>query len=386
MASPGTITPASLKDIVLEFSKALEESGIFFGDRHEEVVRTFVVSLITKPFVILTGLSGSGKTQLALKFGEWLGPDHSLLVPVRPDWTGAEALFGYEDALDTSKDTVWIVPAVLRFMLNAAADSGNPYLLILDEMNLAHVERYFADFLSGVESQTPVLPNLKWRDGRWVLRTDTNEPERIPMPSNLFVAGTVNVDETTYMFSPKVLDRANTIEFRVRTDELRAQIAKPTECSPADEGLVQSFLALAKNTQWQDKNPASYSAEFAARLKDLHRILSYDGFEFGHRVFYEAIRYAAFFEAAGGDNRDEALDFQVYQKILPRLHGSQKRLGPTLRAVAAFCVDPDQELDPDSLSAFPQATEEDARLKRSLGKLKRMNRDLTAYQFTSFTE
>ena len=85
-------------------------------------------------------------------------------------------------------------------------------------MNLAHVERYFADMLSGMESMQPCLPNLSFQNGSW--RMHPSKEEKLPYPRNLFIVGTVNVDETTYMFSPKVLDRANTLEFRVGTSDL----------------------------------------------------------------------------------------------------------------------------------------------------------------------
>lgn len=204
--APKTEPTADLAAITRNFSAALRLSGVQFGARHDEIVRSFIAALATKRLVILTGLSGSGKTQLALRFGDWLGKDRRMVVPVRPDWTGPDYLFGYEDALRTTESgrRPWYVPPVLAFMLKAAQDPHYPYLLVLDEMNLAHVERYFADFLSGVESGEPCLPNLEQdQDGNWVIRD--GEPERIPMPDNLFVVGTVNVDETTYMFSPKVL-------------------------------------------------------------------------------------------------------------------------------------------------------------------------------------
>ncbi len=127
---------------------------------------------------------GSGKTQIALRFGDWLGEERTRLIPVRPDWTGSEALFGFEDALQPAKPDgrlVWHVPAALEFMLTAAADPHHPYLLILDEMNLAHVERYFADVLSGMESGASVLPNLlPEEDGRWRLVTEGDR--RLPLP------------------------------------------------------------------------------------------------------------------------------------------------------------------------------------------------------------
>jgi hypothetical protein len=159
---------------VQSFSASLRAAFISFGPRHERLIRSFVASVLTKPFVILTGLSGSGKTQLAMKFGEWLGLDRLYVSAVRPDWTGPDALLGYEDGLKPAIEgyAVWNVPGVLEFMLRAADDPSQPYVLLLDEMNLAHVERYFADVLSGMESAQPCLPNLI-RDvgGNWRLKS-----------------------------------------------------------------------------------------------------------------------------------------------------------------------------------------------------------------------
>ncbi len=187
--------------------------------------------------MILTGLSGSGKTQLAKRLGEWCGSDSQgrtryQIVPVRPDWTGPEYLFGFPDALQGRVDgqAVWAVPDTLEFLLRANAEPTKPFVLVLDEMNLAHVERYFADFLSGLESRDPVLPDLYQRDGKWLER-DTSH--RIPLPRNVTVVGTVNIDETTYLFSPKVLDRAFTFEFRVADSDLDADARRPGSSAPA---------------------------------------------------------------------------------------------------------------------------------------------------------
>lgn len=375
-----------LSAIVLEFATALAASGLSFGERHEEVSRTFLASAVTKPFVILTGLSGSGKSGIAIRFGEWLGNDRSLVVPVRPDWTSGEALFGYSNALDLAVPPSWIVTSVLKFVLRAASDPGSPYLLVLDEMNLAHVERYFGDFLSGMESRKEVIPNLvEGADNKW--RSKAGSPERIPVPSNLFVMGTVNVDETTYMFSPKVLDRANSIEFRVTTDELNSSAMKPSVCGVGDKSSVDTLLQIMRSDDFQEKHPATYGIQFTEHLQMLHRILSEGGFEFGHRVFYEAIRFAACYEAAGGASWEEALDFQVYQKILPRLHGSQKRLSNTIRAIAQFCFDPSKPVDEKSAGEFDpeKVGAVNASLRRSFEKLRRMHRDLRTNHFTSFT-
>ena len=147
-----------------EFANAVAESGLTFAP-DSTLVRAFLGGLLAKPFAILTGLSGSGKTQLAMRFGDWLGRDTDgrpryLVVPVRPDWTGPEALLGYEDALRSAeaKVPVWFVPEALQLILRAVDDPTVPYLLVLDEMNLAHVERYFADFLSGADGAADGRP------------------------------------------------------------------------------------------------------------------------------------------------------------------------------------------------------------------------------------
>jgi 5-methylcytosine-specific restriction protein B len=390
-ALPDQVTPIDDLGLIAEtFSTALQQSHLTFGEHHERLVRSFIAALAAKRFVILTGLSGSGKTQIAMRFGEWVGENRYHLEPVRPDWTGAEALFGFEDALQPATADgrrVWFTPSVLRFMLSAARDLTRPYVLILDEMNLAHVERYFADVLSGMESGYPVLPNLQEEeDGQW--RLAPNADARLPFPSNLFVVGTVNVDETTYMFSPKVLDRSNVFEFSVATNDLSTDYRKPLPCVPGPEGLVRGFLKVAIDPSWHIDHPADGLKEFQASLKGAHQVLSAGDYEFGHRVFFEATRFASALYATGEPDWRVALDRQVLQKLLPRLHGSRRRLEPTLNALGRFCldltVDPSSEAEPDF---DPLATTEATpTLPESFDKIRRMSRKLRANQFVSFTE
>ncbi len=379
---------ADLEAVVSTFAEALERSHLRF-DR--SFVRTFVSSLAAKRFAILTGLSGAGKTQLAAQFGRWLGRGRMLLVPVRPDWTSSDALLGYEDALRPPADDgrrAWHVPEALRFMLAAARDPNWPYLLILDEMNLSHVERYFADVLSGMESGESCVPNVAQDDdGSW--RLIPGAPEYIPVPRNLFVVGTVNVDETTYMFSPKVLDRANTLEFRVTTDDLSEDLRKPVPCGPGPESLVRGFLELAKNADWHVEHPHPEQDALRHQLKELHRILYEFGFEFGHRVFVESVRFAAMLAAAGDPGVEAALDAIVMQKILPRLHGNRRRLESVLEAVGAFAFFLDEMSTlPGDTPFDPMQPPSDVkpRLPRSFAKVRRMMANLRANQFTSFAE
>jgi len=386
---PETIR-ADIREAVNAFAAALRRARIDFGGKHDDLVASFLAALIAKPLVILTGLSGSGKTQIGIKLGEWLGKGRLYVAAVRPDWTGAEALFGYEDGLKPPVDgrSAWAVPAPLEFMLNAAADPSNPYLLLLDEMNLAHVERYFADVLSGMESGHACLPNLvQGSDGMWRVRPQG--PDRIVFPRNLWIVGTVNVDETTYMFSPKVLDRANTFEFRVSPEDISTPWRKPTACDAGDPALVRGLLTLARDENWQFENPTQFQPELERRLRQLHLILSSYGLEFGHRVFYEALRYAALAHKAGLGSLENVLDRIVFQKVLPRLHGSRKKLETPVLALMQFChalpdeVESDAKLPSMELEALsPNAAE----LPLSFGKLVRLLRNLRANQFASFTE
>ena len=172
----------------------------------------------TKGFVILSGISGTGKTRLAQAFAGMLpqpaeGANH-LFVPVRPDWRDSKSLLGYYNPLTGTYEWTPFLRFLLRAEQNYRSEDKLAWFVILDEMNLAHVEYYFADLLS-------VLESGRDEDGwtREPLRlgypddAEGNLPPReLKLPPNLYIVGTVNVDETTHAFSPKVLDRAFTLE------------------------------------------------------------------------------------------------------------------------------------------------------------------------------
>jgi len=363
-------------DLFRDFADAVEASGLRFP-AGSNLVRSFLSSLLAKPFAILTGLAGSGKTQLAMRLGEWFGTDEHgrhrhVVVPVRPDWTGPESIFGYEDALRTSASgaPVWFVPEAFEFVLRAANDPEHPYLLILDEMNLAHVERYFSDFLSGVESRRPVLPDLVFDQPsrQWVLRDV--EAQRLPLPRNLFVVGTVNVDETTYMFSPKVLDRAFTFEFRVTSDELDAELRRPIAAPAGEDQRVRAFASLAERDDWQRVHPHPARDEIVSTLREAHTILAGANQEFGHRTLYEILRFCAFFAATGDTDAHTALDLAMMQKVLPKVHGSRRRVEPVLSELGALAF---------GAGSVP-------RLPVTHHKIGRMIESVRANQFVSFAE
>jgi hypothetical protein len=315
-----------------DFKKSLEASGLIF---QEKTITRFISSLLTKSFVILSGLSGSGKTKLAQAFVQWICQDESqyCIVPVGADWTNREPLLGYPNALKTDE---YIKPdnGALDVIIEANNHSELPYFLILDEMNLSHVERYFADFLSVMESKGEIS---LFAEGT----VNNGVPAKLSLPANLFIIGTVNIDETTYMFSPKVLDRANTIEFRVTKDEIEnffanQKVVDMNKLKTQGASMSQSFLELAEKTKFEGLD-----------LTDIHKtLLSFfeqlkkTGAEFGYRSATEIIRLINQLTVIDTDlSADEKLDIAIMQKLLPKLHGSRRKLCPVLITLGGFCVD-----------------------------------------------
>ena len=313
-----------------------------------------VASLLTKRFMILTGLSGSGKTKLAHAFAAWIteSPEQYRIVAVGADWTTNENLLGYQDAL---RPEIYRKPTngALDLMLRARDDAERPYFLILDEMNLSHVERYFADMLSAIESGEPIALHSATEDLPGGDGDTLHVPARLALPKNLFIVGTVNVDETTYMFSPKVLDRGNVIEFRATAEQIESFLDDPQPIrmdalAHKGAGYGAAFVVAASGAAPSLADlPASIHADGAqcaadlkARMVEAFKALAPIGAEFGFRTALEIARFVAFHATLTGPGWQfsAALDAQVYQKLLPKLHGSERRLGPVLKALEDFCT------------------------------------------------
>jgi 5-methylcytosine-specific restriction protein B len=316
--------------------------------------RRYAASLLTKRFVILTGLSGSGKTKLAHAFAAWIAESDTQyrVIAVGADWTTNENLLGYQDAL---RPEIYRKPTngALDLMLRARDDTERPYFLILDEMNLSHVERYFADMLSAIESGEQIALHSASEDLPGGDGDTLHVPPRLALPKNLFIVGTVNVDETTYMFSPKVLDRANVIEFRATAEQIETFLDDPQPIrmealAYKGAGYGVAFVAaaagaapaLADLPATIHPNGAQCAADLKARMVEAFKALVPIGAEFGFRTAHEIARFVAFHATLTGPGWQfsTALDAQVYQKLLPKLHGSERRLGPVLTALAEFCT------------------------------------------------
>ena len=314
----------------------LVNSGLKISD---DLLYRFSSSLLTKPFVILTGLSGSGKTKLAQAFTFWICENENQysIIPVGADWTNRDPLLGFPNGLEKES---YVTPdsGALQLMMRAMEKENEtkPYFLILDEMNLSHVERYFADFLSLMESKVKLMlysgADRKSSDGTII-------PKEISWPKNLFIIGTVNIDETTYMFSPKVLDRASVIEFRVTIEDmviflnniqpLNMDVLKGKGAKMADD-----FVRIAI-----EDTIGENSTELKQALLDFFNELKRSGAEFGYRSAFEILRFADIMEKVeSGWSPNKIIDAAIMQKLLPKLHGSRNKLSKILPILGGFCL------------------------------------------------
>lgn len=263
-----------------------------------------------KRFVLLAGLSGTGKTSITRAYAEAycraLGiPDwrkHYLQVAVRPDWTDPTGLLGFVNTITDPPS--YRTAETLNLLIEADKDRVRPYFLCLDEMNLARVEHYFAPFLSAMESANSTLAIHGEGDA-----VDNVEP-KIMWPQNLFIFGTVNMDESTHPFSDKVLDRAFTFEFW-------------------DVDLQK----------WEDKRrdepdgvPSAVLDQVAPILKEIYSALQPARRHFGYRTADEVLSFCS---AAKGLGSNDLLDAAILMKVLPRVRGDDSGpLGNALEAMA----------------------------------------------------
>ncbi|MGF2621139.1 McrB family protein [Bacillus cereus] len=355
------------QSIIDHVSSYIQSKGFFYEKKD---LINFFLSLKTKPFVILSGISGTGKTKIVQWFAESLGATEEngqfTLIPVRPDWSDSSDLLGYVNLQGEFQER-----PLIQVLEAADANPNRPYFVVLDEMNLARVEYYFSDFLSVIESR-------KWKDGKIVTSPVLPESitnKHITIPSNVYIIGTVNMDETTHPLSKKVLDRANTIEFNtvnldyfnflMDMEEKEAEIA-------SNRSLETEYLHLKECF----KENEDLVRNISSILIEINKILESVGAQVGYRIRDEICFYMAYNEQGKLLSFDEALDYQIYQKILPRLAGSDGRTEEVLKQLYVLCAN--EEYDSGNNDASY------AKYPRSANKLSHMLRRFEYDGFTSF--
>ncbi|MBK7780997.1 MAG: hypothetical protein IPJ58_09570 [Ardenticatenia bacterium] len=276
---------------------------------------------------------------------------HSEIVAVRPDWTDSRGLLGYYNPLIGRYAATPFLRLLLRATeelqrAEAAGREPHPFFVVLDEMNLARVEHYFSDFLSCMESGEP----LHLHDNAMVESGESGDDDAVPMrlkiPANLYFTGTVNIDETTYMFSPKILDRAFTIELNeVDLAALGSTRAEATGSQPRSGELSLARLPEQLTPlpppgadDWRDFG-AHEGGRLRQRVLDLQARLMADDRHFGYRVAVETARFVNLAVAQTAPDAASgwaALDLALLQKVLPKLHGTQQELDSVLTGLLSF--------------------------------------------------
>ncbi len=273
-----------------------------------------------------------------------------LFVPVRPDWRDGKSLLGYFNPLTRTYHWTPFLRFVLQAVHSYRRRDGLAWFVILDEMNLARVEYYFGDLLSVLESGRDAA-GWSREPLRFTYPEDAEgdvPPPELFLPPNLYILGTINRDETTHTLSPKVLDRAFTLELNEADLEAYLTLGEDGEAVDHDpQAVLRNFSFDGRFVHLDKQAIADFIAghpEIRAQLQRLNQALQPYDLHFGYRVFDEIIAFLlsaehnGLYETLGG--LPAALDAAVLMKVLPKFHGGRSKLEAPLRAVLAWCVNP----------------------------------------------
>jgi len=339
-------------------------------------------------FILLAGISGTGKSRLARTLAfqtcskeelrvDPKKPGNFELIPVRPNWHDSSELMGYVSRINGEK---YIATAFLKFIAKAWKYLDTPFFLCLDEMNLAPVEQYFAEYLSIIETRQLqgevietdfLISKVSFENhelySQLVADLDLDESkflEGIGIPQNLVIIGTVNMDETTHSFSRKVLDRAMT--FEMNEVDLTAGLYFADNDWSYPETFIPSEQVIGKFTSGAEVNHLfEESKEVIKFLQKINAELEGTPFKIAYRVRDEFLIYCyyASLNQANTEWLKPALDEMVIMKILSRIEGDESKTGSVLTKLK-------QILNAD--------------YKKSNAKLVEMEARLTTSGYTSF--
>ena len=324
-------------DWLERMTSLFEGYGITFPQRILYAFHTSFKIANWSTLTVLAGVSGTGKSELPRLYSAF-GGFNFITVPVQPNWDSQESMLGFFNSIDNKFDA----QPVLRFLVECTEKyENNMAIVLLDEMNLAHVEHYFADFLSKLETRRSSpegsVPEIYVNLGAGV------KPYGLPLKRNILWCGTMNQDETTKSLSDKVLDRGIVINFP-RPRELKSRKgSRPLEIFCENKGIVPMNIQLWNS--WREKSiklqgdQLNELENYRHLLESMNEHLSHAGRAIGHRVWQSIEHYVinyptvrAAIRTAGGDLTDElrrtmhtAVEDQIVQKVMPKLRGIETR-------------------------------------------------------------
>lgn len=368
-------------EVISHIKEYITAKGFAYPDG---LIENFYLSLKTKPFVLLAGISGTGKTKLVQLFAEAIGCRYKL-ISVRPDWNDGSDLLGYKNIQGK-----FVAGPIIDFIKAANDDADNIYLVCLDEMNLARVEYYFSDFLSIMETRKKVNKNIVTDtiiDSNYFENKSDQAYADLILPDNLYIVGTVNMDETTHPFSKKVLDRANTIEFSEIHLDMFTLLDETN--SGLDTWKVNPAFLKSKYVTLRDCGIENEDrlGDIIGRLMEINDILKEANLQIGYRIRDEICFYMLYNNQEELLTENAAFDFQLMQKVLPRIQGSSETIKRVLIKLFYFTAGRDYSNEDGTIGSkainFVNANN-DLPFPRSSAKIAFMIKRFEEDGFTSF--
>lgn len=381
--------------------------------------RTYITAIKSKPFLILAGISGTGKSRIVRELAracwdvdsneyETQKPRNFEMIQVKPNWHDSSELIGYVSRIGADQNgngISFVVGDFLKFIAKAWEEPDVPYFLCLDEMNLAPVEQYFAEYLSVIESRkvdregnvvTDPILKQNAQSWYWNLCTELTDDEKlraqfrdkgISIPQNLIVVGTVNMDETTFSFSRKVLDRAMTIE--MNDVDLYGGLTHRYE----QIGKVSSEHLVGNAVEGVDvyESNKEVCEVVINYLQEINKKLEGTPFKVAYRTRNEFLLYIVNNLSYNKDDSGEelSLDFVIARaldeitnmKILSRIEGDETKVSAGFLTELENTIK--RSLEAISHESFAKEQTENTHKSISLAKLSEMKKRLSS-GYTSF--
>ena len=266
-------------------------------------IRRFIAGMSVSHILILQGMSGTGKTSLAHAFGSFID-NSSTVIPVQPMWKERTDLIGYYNEFTRRFNETLLLQKMYE-----ANYSRDMYITVLDEMNIARVEYYFAEFLSLLELPNPEERYLDVVSDKWESDPIQLKDGRIKLPTNMWFIGTANNDDSTFAISDKVYDRAMILDLDKKAERFICPVTPKTKIS------AEQFEALVNNAIKEYE----VSGRNKQRLQELDKyLIEKFHITFGNRIMKQILTYIPVYISCGGDEL-VALDDILSKKVIRKL-------------------------------------------------------------------
>ncbi|MER1985735.1 MAG: hypothetical protein ABS948_07560 [Solibacillus sp.] len=363
----------SEKEFLSSLFNHLEHKNLIFEKKH---VINFHTALKTRRLVILSGASGTGKSQLAFNYAQALGLNNKdtnqfKMIPVKPNWKDDSDLIGFLDTINNIYRPS--ESGLVDTLIEAKNNRDKLYIICFDEMNLAKVEHYFSQFLSVLElegTERKISLYSKKLIGR-VLNGE-QYPHEVTIGSNVLFVGTINIDETTQTLSDKVLDRSNLIEFNIPKNHINNWITMFNENheknimkeNKNDKKIVDVYHFDNWSNYKKEIKLSPYEIDILSKINDL--LIKIDTSKgIGFRILDHINSYISNLPLENELKREEAFDLQIAQKIIPKIRGTVEEL--------EMIIDSEQSI----LDIF-----DENKFEITLAALKRKMKELKLYGYT----